>query len=140
MACCFFNVPTPLPLMSKLAERCQTAANEPECVFHRPMALTLCASVNIDIRGDGGSPTLTTSRMSGPFTDTGMSSHGSLHMYNIHIYIYIHTHTYIHMIHIHKLRTWLAAHSPGHPIVSSGWNAATLDASALRYYYYYYYY
>ena len=56
-----FESPDPAPQISKLAERCPTAASTNVCLFHRP----------IDIRGDGGSPTLTTSRTSVYFTDTG---------------------------------------------------------------------
>ena len=41
-----------------------------ECLFHRPAALTLSMSVNIDIRGDGGSPTMSTCRTSVYFADT----------------------------------------------------------------------
>ena len=41
-------------------------------VFHRPIALASLMSVNVDIRGDGGSPTLTTTRVSVYFTDAGM--------------------------------------------------------------------
>ena len=51
--------------------RYPTAPTTKECLFHRPIALTLLMSVNIDIRGDGGSPTSTTSRMSVHFTDAG---------------------------------------------------------------------
>ena len=40
-------------------------------LFRRPVALTLPMSVSIDIRGQGGSPTLTTSRMNAYVTDTG---------------------------------------------------------------------
>ena len=40
-------------------EPLQPAQNE--CLLHRPIALTLRVSVNIDIRGQGGSPTLTRS-------------------------------------------------------------------------------
>ena len=65
-----FQCPDPAPLISKLTPRYPTAANINECSFHRPVALTLPMSVNIDIRGEGGSPTLTTSRMNVYFTDT----------------------------------------------------------------------
>ena len=51
-------------------ERCPTAADKNEGLFHRPIALTSRMSVNIDIRADGGSPTLTTSRTRAYFTDT----------------------------------------------------------------------
>ena len=66
-----FQSPDPAPLISKLAQRYTTAANKHERLFHRPIALTLPMSVNIDIRGQGGSATLTTSRMSVYFTDAG---------------------------------------------------------------------
>ena len=69
---CLFQCPDPAPLISKLAERCPTAANQNECLFHRPIALTLHVSVNIGIGGNGWSPTLTTSRMSVYFTDAGI--------------------------------------------------------------------
>ena len=59
------------PLIPKLAEGCPTAANTNECLLCRPIALTLRMSVSIDIKGDGGSPTLTTSRMSDYFADAG---------------------------------------------------------------------
>ena len=57
---------------SKLTPRCTTVANKYVCLFHRLVALTLPVSVNIDIKGEGGSPTLTASRMSVYFTDTGI--------------------------------------------------------------------
>ena len=49
-----------------------------ECVFHRPVALTLPMSVSIDIRGEGGSPTLTTSRRSVYSTETGSTDNYSI--------------------------------------------------------------
>ena len=62
----------PVPLISKLTQRHQTAAKTNNCLFHRPIALTLGMSMNIDIRGQGGSPTLTTSRIKVHFADTGI--------------------------------------------------------------------
>ena len=50
----FFERPDPVPRISKLADRCPTAANNNECLFHRPIALNLRMSVNIDIRGGWG--------------------------------------------------------------------------------------
>ena len=41
-------------------------------VYFTGVALTLYVSVNIDIRGKGESPTLTTSRTSVDFTDAGI--------------------------------------------------------------------
>ena len=60
-----FQCPDPAPLISKLEERCPTAANKNECLFHRPIALTLRISVKLTLggMGDGGSPTQTTSRV-----------------------------------------------------------------------------
>ena len=54
--------------------RYPTAAYRNECLFRRPVALTLRMSMNIDIDigGERGSPTLTTSMMSVYLTDTGM--------------------------------------------------------------------
>ena len=54
-----------------LTQRHTTAANKNKCLFHRPVAVTLPMSVNIDIRGEGVRPTVTTRRMSVYFTDTG---------------------------------------------------------------------
>ena len=68
-----FQCPDPAPLISKLMERCPTAANKNECLFPRPIVLTLRMSVTIDIGGDGGSPTMSTCRMSVYFADTGMT-------------------------------------------------------------------
>ena len=73
-----FQCPDPAPLISKLVERCPTAANKNECLCHRPIALTLRVSVNIDVRGDGVSPTLTASRMGAYFTDTDIAQHAVL--------------------------------------------------------------
>ena len=53
VACVLYS-PDPTPLISMLTPRYPTAANTNECVFHRPIALTLAMSVNIDIRGGGG--------------------------------------------------------------------------------------
>ena len=61
------------PLISKLTQIYSTAANKNECLFIRPIALTFAMSVNIDIRGEGVRPTLTTSRMSVYLSDTGIS-------------------------------------------------------------------
>ena len=60
------------PLISKLTQRYPAAANENECLFIRPIALTSAMSVNIDIRGEGVRPTLKTSRMSVYLSDTGI--------------------------------------------------------------------
>ena len=49
-----FNAPTPLPLFQSWRNDNPTAANKHECLFHRPTALTLRASVTIDISGMGG--------------------------------------------------------------------------------------
>ena len=68
-----FQCPDPAPLVSKLTPRYPTAAHHNECSFHRPVGLTLPMSVKIDIRGEGGSPTLTTSSMSVYFADTGIT-------------------------------------------------------------------
>ena len=63
-----FQSPDPAALISMLTQRYPTAANNNEWIFHRPIALTLHVSVNINILRDGGSrPTLTTSRMSDYF-------------------------------------------------------------------------
>ena len=69
-----FSMSRPAPLNSKLTPRYPTAANTNECLFHRPVALTLPMSVNIGNRGEGVSPTLTASRMSVYFTVTGMTT------------------------------------------------------------------
>ena len=55
-----------------LTQRHTTAANKHKCLLHRPIALTSPMSVNIDIRGAGVRPTVTTSRMTVCFTDTGI--------------------------------------------------------------------
>ena len=47
--CWCFQCPDPAPLIWKLAERCPTAANNNEFLFHRPIAITLRMSVNMDI-------------------------------------------------------------------------------------------
>ena len=44
----------PAPLISKLTQRCPAAANQNECLFIRPIALTFAMSVNIDIAKGGG--------------------------------------------------------------------------------------
>ena len=67
-----FNVPTSLHSFQSWRKDAQEQLTKLiVCLFHRPIALTLRMSVNIYIRGDGASPTLTTSRMSDYFTDTG---------------------------------------------------------------------
>ena len=48
-----FHSPDPGPLTSMLTQRCTTAANNNYSLLHRPIALTLPMSMNIDIRGDG---------------------------------------------------------------------------------------
>ena len=52
-----------------------------QCLFHRPTALTLRMSMNRDIRGDGESPTLTTSWMSVYSTDPGIVISLSKHLF-----------------------------------------------------------
>ena len=59
-----FESSDPAPLISKLTQRCPPAANKSECFFIRPIALAFAMSVNIDIRGEGVRPTLTTSSVS----------------------------------------------------------------------------
>ena len=60
-------------------------------------------SVNIDIRGDGGSPTLTTSRMSVYFVDTciisqrGGPTSSTATSWTEASYIYIYTHVYVYI-------------------------------------------
>jgi len=39
-----------------LPQRCLKTANKAECLFHRPIALTLRMPVNIDIRGESQAP------------------------------------------------------------------------------------
>ena len=72
-----FESSDPAPLISKLTQRCPAAANQNECLFIRPIALTFDMSVNIDIKGEGLRPTLTTSRMSVYLSDTGMTDHAT---------------------------------------------------------------
>ena len=59
-----FNVPTQLLVFQNWRTKCPTAANLNECLFHRPNAITLRTSVNVDIRRGGVNPRLTTSRTS----------------------------------------------------------------------------
>ena len=67
------NVPTPLPLFQSWRKDTQQQLTKQRAYFidrlHSPCA---CPCMNIDIRGYGGSPTLTTSRTNDFFTDTGM--------------------------------------------------------------------
>ena len=69
-----FESSDPAPLISKLTQIYPAAANKNKCLFIRPLALTCAMSVNIDIRGEGARPTLTTSRMSVYSSDTGNTS------------------------------------------------------------------
>ena len=57
----------------KVDAKIPAAANKSECLFIRPVALTCAMSVNIDIRGEGVRPILTTSRMSVYLSDTGIT-------------------------------------------------------------------
>ena len=66
------NVLTPLPLFQSWRKDAQQQLTTNECLFHRPIALALRVFEIIDIKGDEGSPTLTASRMSVHFADTGI--------------------------------------------------------------------
>ena len=67
-----FESSDPASRISKLMQRYPAEANIHECLFIRPIALTSAMSVNIDIRGEGVTPTLKTSRMSVSLSDTGI--------------------------------------------------------------------
>ena len=63
------------PLISELAQGSATAGYKGECLFHRPVALDSRMSMTLDVRGDRGSPTRTTCRMSIDLTDAGIDLH-----------------------------------------------------------------
>ena len=67
----------PAPRISKLTQRYPAAADKNECLFIRPIALTFAISVNIDSRGEGVRPTLTSSRMSACLSDTGIMNNNN---------------------------------------------------------------
>ena len=71
----YFQCQDPAPPISNVTQRYDTAADKDECLSHRPVALTLRMSMNIDIRGEVRSPTWTTSRMCANFRHWYPASH-----------------------------------------------------------------
>ena len=73
----FFKVSTSLPSFQKMAQESAAAAYKHECLFHRPIALSLRVSLTLGMAGGRGSPRRATCRMSVYFTDTGNNNNNN---------------------------------------------------------------